>query len=571
MFENGMKNLVMTRALWVFMVILFAANATNLRADVKMPAIFGDHMVLQQEATLPVWGKADAGEKVTVTVGGQTASATAGSDGKWLVKLPALPAGTAPLTVTVAGKNTLTFSDVLLGDVWLCSGQSNMEFPLAGAHNASTEMPKATNPQLRLFHVAHQPSLDPAEDVVGSWQLCTPDTVKTFTAVGYFFGREISANLNRPIGLIESSWGGTGAASWVSLSGLKSDPALDTYVKWHEGNVAGYAKNLAEFPAKNAAYETALADWKRDVEPAFQAAQKEWGVEAAKARAAGQPEPPRPVPSQKMPSAPSDPTGGPSAANLFNGMIAPLMPYAIKGVIWYQGEGNANYVAAIQYRTLFGCLITDWRSNWGQGDFPFLFVQLASYDGEPYSAWAFLRESQLKTLALPNTGMASAVDIGVPKNVHPQDKIDVGLRLALAARHVAYGQDVVYSGPIYQSEKVEGNSIRLGFTQTGGGLIIGTAPWTGAGLTPLPNTSLVGFQVAGVDGAFAPADARIDGNSVVVSSPQVPQPVYVRYGWADVVVANLYNKEGLPASPFRTDDFPLVGPPAPAPPLAKKP
>jgi sialate O-acetylesterase len=546
----------------------FLVAAHSLWADVKMPVIFGDHMVLQQEATLPVWGTADAGEKVTVTVGKESASTTAGTDGKWLVKLPALPSGTAPLIVTVAGKNKLTFTDVLVGDVWVCSGQSNMEFMLMGAHNAAAEVPKANEPQLRLFHVAHKTALDPDADVVASWEVCTPDTVKTFTAVGYFFGRELQTHLNRPIGLIESSWGGTGVYSWVSISGLQKEPTLQKYVGYHDQNVARYPKALADFPAQTAAYQAALDAWTRDVEPTFQAAQKEWNDAEAKAKAAGQPEPPKPMPSTPKPSAPTDPMGGPGGpGNLFNGMIAPLIPYAIKGVIWYQGEANANLVAAIEYRTVFGRMITDWREKWGQGDFPFLFVQLASYQGGPDPAWAFLRESQLKTLALPNTGMATAVDIGIPKNVHPQDKIDVGLRLALAARHVAYGENLVFSGPIYQAEKIEGNTIRLSFTQTGSGLIIGTAPWTGAGLTPLPNTSLVGFEVAGVDGNFVPGDAKIDGNTVVVSSSQVAQPIYVRYGWADVVEANLYNKEGLPASPFRTDDFPMPAPPprTPAP------
>ena len=224
------------------MAALSWAAANSLWADVKMPAIFGDHMVLQQEAALPLWGTADAGEKVTVTVGTETASATAGADGKWLVKLPPLPPGTAPLTVTVAGKNKLTFSDVLVGDVWVCSGQSNMEFTLAAAHNVATELPKANDPQLRLFHVAHQPSLQPATDVVGSWQLCTPDTAKTFTAVGYFFGRDLRTRLNRPIGLIESSWGGTSATAWTSVSAMQKEPSLHTYVTWHDQAVANYPK-----------------------------------------------------------------------------------------------------------------------------------------------------------------------------------------------------------------------------------------------------------------------------------------------------------------------------------------
>jgi len=563
-FESDMK--IRGINLWVgcLIAVIFWAAANSLWADVKMPAIFGDHMVLQQEATVPVWGTADPGEKVTVTVGTESASATAGADGKWLVKLPALPPGTAALTVTVAGKNKLTFSDVLVGDVWVCSGQSNMEFGFGGAHNAATEGPKANDPQLRLFDVQRKTAMQPESDVVGSWQVCTPDTVKAFTAVGYFFGRELRSSLNRPIGLIESSWGGTPAQAWTSPSGLQKDPVLQKYVDQYNQDVANYPKALADFPAKTAAYQAALDAWNRDVLPAYQATLKDWNDAVAKAKAAGQPEPPKPQPSTPQPRPPADPAGGPGGpSNLFNGMIAPLIPYAIKGAIWYQGESNAG--AAIEYRTLFGRMITDWREKWGEGDFPFLFVQLASFDSGPVPYWAYLRESQLKTLALPNTGMASAVDVGVPKNIHPQDKSDVGLRLALAARHVAYGQDLVYAGPIYQAEKFEGNIVRVSFTQTGSGLIIGTPPWTPAGLTPLPTTTLVGFEVAGADGNFVSADAKIDGNAVVVSSPQVTQPLYVRYGWSNVVEANLYNKEGLPASPFRTDNFPPPSPP-PAPP-----
>ena len=257
-------------------------------------------------------------------------------------------------------------------------------------------------------------------------------------------------------------------------------------------------------------------------------------------------------------------------------MVAPLIPYAIKGAIWYQGESNASVAGSTEYRTLFGRMITDWREKWGEGDFPFLFVQLAGYGGNsPRDVWPFVRESQLKTLALPNTGMASAVDIGDPTNIHPPDKLDVGLRLALAAKHVAYGQKLVYSGPVFEAMKVEGGAIRIRFTQTGGGLIIGAAPWRPTTVQPLPADKLVGFAVAGSDRNWLPAEAKIEGNSVVVSSPQVPEPVAVRYAWNNSPQGNLYNKELLPASPFRTDDWPQVSPqpakPAPAPKATGKP
>ena len=561
-----------------FAPALFLVTLGFLRADVKLPAIFGDHMVLQQQAALPVWGTADPGESVTVTVGAEKASATADASGKWQVKLPPLPSGAAPTTVTVTGKNTLKFSDVLVGDVWVCSGQSNMEFPLTSAHDGATEVPKATDPQLRLFHVARFPSLQPATDVTGSWVVCNPQDARTFTGVGYFFGQELRKSLKRPIGLIESSWGGTTAQAWTSLSGLQKDPPFTNYVASYNQNLANYPKALADFPAKTAAYKADLAAWMKDVNPGYQLTLKPWYAEVAKDKAAGVPPPPKPQPPTPTPKPPADPTGGTGPTNLFNGMIAPLMPFAIKGVIWYQGESNAN--AAIEYLSLFKRMITDWREKWGEGDFPFLFVQLASYDAGQIPFWPYLRESQLKTLALPHTGMASAVDLGDflnLKNIHPLDKHDVGLRLALAAKHVAYGQDLVYSGPIYHSSKVEGNVIRVSFTQTGGGLVIGRPPWINPAAPAWPMDKLTGFEIAGADGNYVPADAKIDGASVVVSSPQVAQPVYVRFAWSNVVITNLYNKEGLPAAPFRTDNQPLPPPPtrpktpAPSPPAATAP
>jgi sialate O-acetylesterase len=548
---------------------LFLSTIGFLRADVKLPAIFGDHMVLQQEAALPVWGTADPGEKVTITVGAEKAEATADAGGKWLVKLPALPNGAAPTTMTVAGKNTLTFSDVLVGEVWVCSGQSNMWLPLSMVYNTSTELPKANDPQLRLFHVQTKTAITPETDVVGSWQLCTPDTAKTISAAGYLFGRELRTNLNRPIGLIESNVSGTGAEAWTSVSGLQKDPALKGFVEGYNQRAARYPQNIAELPAKTSAYKAALVAWNRDINPTYEPILHAWADADRKARAAGQPSPPKPQPSQPIPRPPDDPAGGCGPANLFNGMIAPLIPYAIKGVIWYQGENNAgNGISGIQYQTLFGRLVTDWREKWGEGDFPFLFVQLASFDCGPIPVWPYLRESQLKTLALPNTGMASAVDLSNFKdtrNIHPTDKLDVGLRLALAAKHIAYGQNVVYSGPIYDSSKVEGSAIRVNFTQTGGGLVIGHPPVFDPTEPPWPADKLTGFEIAGADGNYVPADARIDGNSVVVSSSQIAQPVFVRFAWSNVVRTNLYNKEGLPADQFRTDNQPppVVLPPKP--------
>jgi len=522
-----------------------------LWADVKMPAIFGDHMVLQQDSTLPVWGTAEAGEKVTVAIGTDTGSAVADNDGKWVVKLAPLPAGTAPQSMTVTGKNTLKFEDVLVGDVWICSGQSNMAFGLNGTHNAATEVPKADDPQMRLFAVGLKVSVTPRSDLSGHWVLCTPDTAKGFTAVGYFFGRDLRAHLNRPIGLIGTYWGGTPAQAWTSIEALQKDPLMKHYVDAHDKIMAGNTPEaLKAFYVKQAAYQTEKTKWETEVNTPFKASMVAWTEAVAKAKADGQAPPPKPTLSQPAPYAPVPPDGGQGApANLFNAMIAPLIPYAIKGVIWYQGESNAGQ--PVEYRSLFADMITDWRGRWAQGDFPFLFVQLAKYKA-PNNAFAELRQAQFQTLALPKTGMATAFDVGSQDEIHPKDKMDVGQRLALVARHVAYGEDLVYTGPLFDKIEATDNKVRVSFTQIGGGLIIGAAPWVPDGATPLPTTSLLGFTLQAPDGKWVDADATIDGATVVVSSSQVPKPHAVRYAF-DSASGNLYNKEGLPAIPFRSD------------------
>ncbi len=533
-------------------------------------------MVLQEDKKLPVWGTADPSEAVTVTVGKESAKATADAAGKWRVDLAPLPTNATPVVVTVAGKtNTVTFNDVLIGDVWICSGQSNMEFGLGGgkfgfggAHNAATVLPQANDPQLRLFLVARKTSLDPVDDVVGQWQLCTPETVGKFSAVGYFFGRDLRQELKKPIGLIGTYWGGTPAQAWTSLSGLQKEPTLKNYVDAYDKTKAAFPKLSADYPAKLAAYKAAAPAWEQGEGVAYKAAVSEWEAASKKALTAGLQPPPRPPAPKSMPHLPPSPDGGPNApTTLYNGMIAPLVPFAVKGAIWYQGESNSGHAA--EYRTLFPAMISDWREKWGQGNFPFLYVQLASFNSGKEQNWPFLREAQLKTLSLPATGMATAIDIGVPNNIHPQDKEDVGHRLALAARHVAYSEKLVYSGPIYDAMKVEGSAISLTFTHNGSGLIIGKAPWVATGFPALPGDKLVGFAVAGADKNWIPAEAKIMGDKVVVSSAQVASPVAVRYGWANNAGGNLYNKEGLPASSFRTDDWSdpvaegLVPPPPP--------
>ncbi len=523
----------------------FSANA-----DVKLPAIFGDHMVLQQEATLPVWGWAAPGEKVTVSFEKSKAEATADADGKWRADLAPIPAGTAAGKLVVAGKNTITLDDVLVGDVWLCSGQSNMEFRIG------RDATKAKDDQIRLFHVAHQLAIAPRTDVVGKWEVCSPETAGDFSAVGYYFGKDLRADLHRPIGLIESSWGGTGAQEWTDLPTLEANPKLRHYAETMQKINAQFPQGDADYAEKIAASDKAANEWKAKIaaDTAYQSALKDWQAAAAKAKADGQPTPAQPKPPTPPPSSKTPGRGNPTL--IFNGMIAPLVPFAMKGVIWYQGENNANNsFNAQEYRTLFPAMIEDWRKLWHEEKLPFLFVQLANFESHT-NAWAELREAQLKTLSLPKTGMAVIIDIGTGDNIHPPDKADVGERLSLAARHIVYGENLAYTGPIFDSMKVEDGKVRISFKpdSIGGGLIIGKTPWQDPKAKPLSTTEVEGFAIAGADQKWVKADAKIEGDHVVVSSPEVAHPTAVRYGWADNPRCNLYNKEGLPASPFRTDE-----------------
>lgn len=497
----------------VVCALLFAAHVPVCRA-VEPNNLFGDNAVLQQGVTVPVWGTARNGEVVTVEFQGQKKFAAA-KNGRWMVHLKKLKAG-GPFVMTIAGDNVLTFTNVLVGDVWLCSGQSNMEVGMGAVHNTKEELLRANHPNLRLFVVSLNTAFEPQSTVTpnpsnelhGHWQICTPETLLKdgtrerypgFSAVGYFFGREIQGATGRPVGLIGSYFGGTLVSSWTSLDALKKNAAFTN-------KISEYGSTLAKFKAEG----------------------------------------PRSNEEQKnIPSV------------LFNAMIQPLIPCALKGVIWYQGEQNA--AAPGDYSALFKTMITDWRKRWGLGDFPFLFVQIAGYHAPQTNAseggWALLREQQSKSLSLPKTGMASAMDLGAPFDVHPRDKLDVGHRLALAAKHFAYGEDLVYSGPIYDAMKIKGDKIRISFRHVGGGLRMGTPPWTPGGKLPPAPTRLTGFAIAGADCKWVWADAVIDGDAVVVSSAEVKKPAAVRYGWASFPVCNLYNAEGLPASCFRTDDW----------------
>jgi len=476
-----------------------------IQAEVTLPNVLADHMVIQRNKPVHMWGNADPGEKVVVSFRGQQGSATADDLGRWSVYLSPGDAG-GPFTLTVQGKNAITLNDVLVGDLWIASGQSNMEFPMSktdwglGTKNSEEEIAAANYPQLRLFHVEEATSDYPMTDVAAkTWTACTPQSVGGFSAVAYFFGRDLLQKVKVPIGLIETDWGGTPAESWTSLQALSSNSLMPVFA--------------------------ARAHMMRD-ESATLLEQKYEKQQQAADIAAGRP-------ARKSAWHPDPNSWAPSA--LFNAMIAPFTPLPIRGAIWYQGESNADPDRAPLYSTLFPAMIEDWRSQWAQGDFPFLFVQIANYITDADSPT--VRDAQRKTLALANTGMAVTIDIGDPNNIHPVDKQDVGYRLALWARVLSYGEHIEDSGPLFRQGVPDGNKMRVWFDHSNSGIVV-------------RGDQLHGFEVAGTDGKFAPATAKIDGDSILAWSDAVPSPVYVRYGWAANPQCNLYNRDGLPASPF---------------------
>ena len=503
-------------------------------AEVRPNPMFSDGAVFQQGAPVPVWGTAREGEKVTVKFEDQQVTAVA-SEGKWMVRLQPLKAG-GPFQMTIAGDNTVRVRNVPVGEVWVCSGQSNMAFCLKGAANGREEIPLAKYPHLRLCSVPHVTAVEPRTEAAGKWVECSPLTVPSFSAVGYFFGRDLLKTKGVPVGLIHTSVGGTPAQAWTSLGGLKKDTALEIYVNAAENLLAKHPETKANYPKALAAYQLKRKQWDGEFGKAYQETIKAWWLEAQKAKAGRKPVPDKPNPPQPVPPPPVSPDApGAVPTALYNGMIAPLIPYAIKGVIWYQGEANAN--RALEYRTLFPRMIADWRENWAQGEFPFLFVQIAPFRGQPPQ----IREAQLLTLGKSAaTAMVVTTDVGDAATIHPTRKEPVGARLVLAARAVAYGENIEYSGPIFDAMKLEGNRAVLSFKHVGSGLLS-------------KEGDLKGFTLAGPDKKFVPAKAEIDGASVVVSSTEVAAPAAVRYGWANVPDVNLFNKEGLPASPFRTD------------------
>jgi len=494
---------------------------THALADVKLPAVFCDHMVLQRDTVVPVWGWADPGEKVSVTLAEQTQTATADADGKWSVKLDKLASG-APVTLTVKGKNTVIVNDVLVGEVWLASGQSNMQLQVNAVTNAWAEKASAKFPQIRMFTVARHTAVTPQSNCEGEWIVCSPETVGNFSAAAYFFGRDLHQKLGCPVGLINASWGGTPIEAWTSMPRLAGKKEFEPVFKEWEGKMrVPYDEEKAR-----AQYEKQLAVWKKVSE---------------KRKAEGKP-------LTKAPQEPVNPREHKNyPANLFNGMIAPIIPYAIRGGIWYQGENNAHGESAKLYAIQLPLLIQDWRERWNEGEFPFAWVQLPNFkkateDPGAASDWAMMRESMLHSLSVTNTGMAIAIDVGEAANIHPKNKQAVGHRLALWALAAVYGEKIPFSGPLPAEHKVKGGEIMLSFTHADGGLVA-------------KGGELKGFAIAGADKKWFWAEARIEGDEVVVSSPDVKSPVAVRYAWADNPDCNLFNGAGLPASPFRTDNW----------------
>ena len=470
-------------------------------------------MVLQRDQPIHLWGWAQPGKKSRPL---SMAPRNPPSPTNWArgIFTCRLSPQVGPFRLTVSGTNTITLDDILVGDVWFASGQSNMEMPLNGfpgsavVKNAADEISHADQPTIRLLLVKHKASSFPLRDFERdeAWTVCSPATAATFSAVAYFFGRDIAAKEHVPIGLIDATWCGTPGEAWVSLDTLSSDSGLmPVFATW-----TGMANEQADIPAM-------LTAEKR---------------EDTAARNAGEPLPKHswhPDPASYAP------------AWLYNGMVAPAVRFPIKGVIWYQGETNSNLARASMYEQIFSALIADWRSHWREGSFPFLYVQISSFKSNATESWATIREAQRRTLSVANTGMAVSIDVGDPDNVHPPDKQTVGARLALAARALAYGENVEYSGPLFRQTSLEEGGVRVWFDHVAGGLVA-------------KGGAVEGFEIAGDDHRFAEATARIEGPSVLVSSSQVAMPKYVRYGWQNAPTVNLFNSAGLPASPFTSEE-----------------
>ncbi|MFA6470450.1 MAG: sialate O-acetylesterase [Candidatus Latescibacterota bacterium] len=501
----------------IIMFAVFVVCNSILSADVLLPSFLWHHMVIQRNADYPVWGWASPGEKITVDFHGQKLSAVTGADSLWKVSLKPMQAG-GPFTMTVKGKNTVTLYNILIGDVWVCSGQSNMQWPVKYSANPEVEIAAGNHPKIRLFMVKKAGAADPQKDCSGQWQECTPHTVGEVTGVGYYFVRELEKNLDIPIGLVQSAWGGTDISPWMSRAAITANPDTKYLLD-------GWEKVIDDKPKEMLLHYEAVSGW------------FEYCFVQMSRRESYDPFPANPKGFTKGFGAPTW---------LFNAMIAPLTRFPVTGALWYQGESDSG--RGYMYRTLLKTLIKDWRAQWKAENLPFIVVQLANVgqpDKEPVdNGWAETREAELMALELPKTGLAVTLDLGIAEDVHYKNKQDAGRRSALSALHVAYGKDIPYTGPIYKSMTAEGGKIRLTFDHVGGGL------------TARNNEPLKGFAIAGADKKFVWANAKIEGNEITVSSDKVAEPVAARYAWSSNPVCNLYNKEGLPASTFRTDDWP---------------
>jgi sialate O-acetylesterase len=504
-------------------LLAMVAAPIAARGDVKLPAIFTDHLVLQRDQANPVWGSAAAGEQVTVSIAGQSQATTAGDDGKWRVTLKPLPAG-GPHQLTVQGSNKLALNDVLVGEVWICSGQSNMQMSVKQSTDGDLEIKAANYPKIRLISVPQVGTQEPQSDFKGEWAVCSPDTVPEFSAVGYFFGRQLHQTLNVPIGLIDDSWGGSACEAWIPPARLAADERFRPLMEQWERTAKTF--NLAKAQAD---YQAKVAKWKAE-------------VEVAKKTGKQPPQAPRGF---------SNPlTGNARPGNIYNGVLLPTIGYGIRGAIWYQGESNAS--RAYQYRDLFPLMIQVWRDEWKQGEFPFYWVQLADYMQErPQpgdSAWAELREAQTMTMSkLKNTGQAVIIDLGEANDIHPRQKEEVGRRLARWALAKDYGVSVPYASPLYKAMQIGDHKVTVTFDQVEGALRANDV------------NDVRGFTIAGKDQKFVTAEAKIVGpNRVEVWSDTVSEPAAVRYAWADNPVCNLYSTTGLPVTPFRSDDWPGI-------------
>lgn len=492
-----------------------------LQADVRLPAVFGSNMVLQRNLPVPVWGFSAPMETVTVAINGQQLRTVASAAGHWRVTLEPMKEG-GPFDMTVSGGNTLRLTNILIGEVWLASGQSNISFELEKDSDGRNAIAASTLPNIRLFTVKRVLSDTLLDDVQGRWQECSPSVSGDFSAVAFYYGRMLYDSLRIPIGIIHSSWGGTAAEGWMPRSVLENDQDfLPIIQRWKEDSIS--------FPSKFQAFNEKL--------PAMT---EQWKKDSVEAVSLG-----RALP--RKPTAPRGPGHRDTPCGQYNGMLHPLIPFAMRGVIWYQGEGNAS--RAHQYRRLFPALITTWRSLWGQGEFPFYYVQLPNLDRQPEpsrSGWAELREAQLMTLSVPNTGMAVTIDVGDPKDLHPTNKRPVGERLARIALAQTYGKKIAYAAPRMKDVRFNSATVHIEFESTN------------EVLTVKGGKELLGFTVASNDKKFVPATAVLKGNTVVVSSPLVKNPAAVRYAWADDPRCNLFTRSGLPVGPFRSDAWPEV-------------